>query len=373
MLGIGLDLPSDPLDMDIVTQDGQANLGAAAAAAVHAIAVPATAGPEPAQFPLPARSQMRTEAHTKARRRVGLRAYSSSTSDIDASSDASGLEPPNLALGSGSNVNRNSSFTGCEAKDQGKRKQQEMGFSSDAEGDGDFVSPPKKRASSARVQRLGKGKGKGKMMGDEMGDDEMSATDLDPAQARLSLRGASGRKPLGSMVAQRASNTLPPRMRQIIAASSSTDDLAEAVKSSSPRPIPSVVKPYGMPATADAAPSALAKKKDKGKGKAAEQPISTPKARKGKVAGRGKDARNMGSTSAFTLDSIAGPGEGSYALPAPPAETDVGKWKRKKQLEAFQGVEPAQGDGPYGYYNCEFPLPGLPGSCITSQSPGETS
>lgn len=53
---------------------------------------------------------------------------------------------------------------------------------------------------------------------------------------------------------------------------------------------------------------------------------------------------------AFTFDSILGPGEGSYALPAPPPADEH---RRKRQREAFEGVEAVDGDGPYGYYNCE--------------------
>jgi hypothetical protein len=85
--------------------------------------------------------------------------------------------------------------------------------------------------------------------------------------------------------------------------------------------------------------------KGKGKGKGKE-----------KAARAGPSALNSRSTakavSAFTLDSVAGPSDGSYALPAPPAETDVAKWKRKKQVEAFEGVEGVSGEGPFGYYNC---------------------
>lgn len=80
-------------------------------------------------------------------------------------------------------------------------------------------------------------------------------------------------------------------------------------------------------------------------------PKSTKKSRtpKGPFATAPPAQGVPGSSKVFTIDSfVQGPGEGSYALPAAPPEDEK---RRKRQRDAFEGVEAIDGDGPYAYYN----------------------
>ena len=301
----------------------------------------------------PARTQMRTQAHTQARRRVGLMAYSSTNSDVDFSSSDANNEPPNLAvLGRklespsprknavagpsrlpGRSVVSMGAARGqgnetAKGKGKGKRMERAEGESEDEE---DLGCPPKKRATDpAGRAETSAPRGKNRAREEDSEEEGEAYGGMGRVGGTAPTRAGDRRPLIPTKRTERASNTLPPKSR-LLTAASSTDDL-QPNKSSSPRPIPSIILPNGVSAS-----NIDSKGKGKGKSKAG---MATAK---GKAKGK--------SAQAFTIDSIAGPGEGSYALPAPPADTDVARYKRKKQIEAFEAVEVAQGEGPYGYYN----------------------
>ena len=275
---------------------------------------------------LPARTQMRTAAHTDARQRA-LRAKSRSKAN----------SPRKNAEAGPSRLPARASVSA-----RGKRAYKGDRDESDAKSDSDTDSPPRKRATAPapRLRALGKDRGgeidRGSRSRDELGDSELSAD---------GQSGPTGRRvPLSTMPLDRSVN-VAARNARLVAATSSADTM-EADKSSSPRPIPSVIQPH------DTASAATAK--NKGKARASVlNPLAASTAGAKLLQGKGK--RKAVAPGVFTMDSIAGPGEGSYAIPALPADTDVAKWRRKKQIEAFEGVEAVQGQGPYGYYNCTLP------------------